>query len=112
MAIVEPRPAVNEKEHDRSDDLARESGDERAAGESRHGRDESSEQRMADIAPRVAPAEDETERAITENSLQHVGKKNAKRGARHAETANEPEVRGDRHRAGDDRVQQIQPRLL
>src|SRR5438445_13849825 len=67
---------------------------------------------MPDVAPRIAPAEDETERAIAQNSLQHVGKKNAKRRARHAETTDKPEIRSERDHTSDDRVQQVQPRLL
>ena len=50
----------------------------------------------ANVSPRIAPAKDHPKRAITKDSLQHVWKQNAKGGAGHAESADQPKVCGQR----------------
>src|SRR5436190_16126013 len=101
MAKVKPGPTVNKQERAAGDDLARDPVDHRATDECRHDCEQCSDQRIADVSPRIPPAKDHPKRAIAENSLQHVWKQNADGGASHAESADEPKVRGERDDAGD-----------
>src|SRR5580765_7249753 len=54
-AVIEPGSAVNEKKRAAGDELARDAADHHAANKSRHRCQESGDQRMANVSPRISP---------------------------------------------------------
>src|SRR5438067_8577068 len=108
MGMVSPPLNTEDRKERRSAGaLSDNSAQQCAADESGNKRDSCSDQRGANIAPRIFPAKDPSQRRIAQNALEDIGQKNAESRAHRAKARNEPEQAARCNRTRDRRMKQI-----
>ena len=113
MDVVPPPLSAEDcQENHRAGDLSDNSTQQCAANNSWKQRDCCGDQRWSNVAPRILPVKDPSQRRIAEDALDDIRQQNTDRPAQCSISWNEPQKSGSRDRTCDHRMQKIQMRPL